>query len=77
MNSTVADRFDEASEPIRRLLESHHVRLAYLFGSAARAVERADSDLDIAVLLERGVPRAEYGRIRLELATTLVGLTQA
>ncbi|MGH7332247.1 MAG: type VII toxin-antitoxin system MntA family adenylyltransferase antitoxin [Candidatus Rokuibacteriota bacterium] len=43
----------ETLEPIRRLLELRaDVRLAYVFGSAARGQDRATSDVDVAVLFD-------------------------
>ena len=65
-------------EAIRRALDARpDVRLAYLFGSAARGEERASSDLDIAVLfatlpdprdLERLIAELQgTGRLRVDL----------
>ncbi len=75
MKQTVASRFEAARESIRSLLREHSAVLAYLFGSAARQEERADSDLDVAVFLDRAVPRDDYGEVRLRLTTELIGLT--
>jgi predicted nucleotidyltransferase len=47
------------------------VRLAYLFGSRARGTERADSDFDIAVLLDDERARAERGATLRRLAGRL------
>jgi len=42
------------ADRLRSILEARDdVRLAYLFGSAARGQERAASDVDLAVLFER------------------------
>jgi predicted nucleotidyltransferase len=47
-------------ERIRQLLErTPGVRLAYLFGSAARGQDRDASDVDIAVLLDASAPLEE------------------
>jgi predicted nucleotidyltransferase len=75
MNESIAARFESGIEEIRAVLASHGVVLGYLFGSVARRLERADSDLDVAVLLDEEIPRARYGRIRVSLTTELVGLT--
>jgi predicted nucleotidyltransferase len=46
----------EAIEAIESVLAPRsNVRLAYLFGSAARGRERASSDVDIAILFD-GLP---------------------
>ncbi len=50
------------------LLEENMVVLAYLFGSRARKLDGLMSDLDIAVLFCRCVPRPEYFRRELKLA---------
>lgn len=75
MTGPVARAFDSAIPEIRELLSSRGVRLAYVFGSAARGTEREDSDLDLAVFLGRGVSPEEAFNLRLDLTTTLVGLT--
>ena len=75
MNDSIADRFNTQVGAIRKLLAENGAVLGYLFGSTARNQERADSDLDVAVLLERRIPEAEQGAIRLQLTTELVGLT--
>jgi hypothetical protein len=43
------------------------VILAYLFGSQVEGRVRADSDVDVAVLLDEGLSPAEQGRWQLEL----------
>jgi uncharacterized protein len=42
----------------RDILEEHHVRALYLFGSVARGEDRPESDVDILVEFE---PRARIG----------------
>lgn len=60
----------DAIDAVRRALESRaDVRLAYLFGSAARGEARASSDLDVAVLFDH-VPGP---RALDQLATDLEG----
>ena len=54
--STHGERFDAATERaahtfLRRLDGRYTIRRAILFGSRARGVHRADSDADIAVVL--------------------------
>jgi predicted nucleotidyltransferase len=45
------------TDRLRRLLEPlHQVRLAVLFGSAARGDDSSESDLDLAVLLDADAP---------------------
>ena len=75
MNDTIANRFDASLDAIRGVMEEAGVVLGYLFGSSARGTERADSDLDVAVLLDAAIPVERYGEIQLRLTTELVGLT--
>ncbi len=75
MKGTVASRFHANLDGIQRLLEDSGAILGYLFGSAAKKVEREDSDLDIAVLLSDKLPKERYGDIRLRFTTELIGLT--
>jgi predicted nucleotidyltransferase len=73
--TTIADRFAQNIDAIRRVLAAEGARLAYVFGSAATGRERPDSDLDVAVLLGPEVTRGRFGDVRLQLLTELVGLT--
>lgn len=75
MSDTIAGRFDSNLDAIRAVMEDCGVELGYLFGSSARGAERPDSDLDVAVLLDRRIPSERYGEIQLRLTTELVGLT--
>jgi predicted nucleotidyltransferase len=75
MGGRIASSLESNREAVRTLLEGAGVKLAYVFGSAVRGNERGDSDLDIAILLGRSVPRERYGEIRLHLLTELVGMT--
>jgi predicted nucleotidyltransferase len=60
----------DALEKLRRVLdETPGMRLAVLFGSAARATLRQDSDIDIGVLLEPGTERSPALGVALERAT--------
>ncbi len=55
-------------QSIRRLLEARpDVRLAYLFGSAARGEERPRSDLDVGVLFEDDPAPEAINRLVAEL----------
>ena len=52
----------------RKLLQDHpEVRLAAVFGSAARGEARPASDLDLAVALRPGAPVATWGVLALDL----------
>jgi predicted nucleotidyltransferase len=56
-------------EKLRRALEElPAVRLGVLFGSAARGRLRADSDVDIGILLEAGAERSETVAVALSRA---------
>ena len=71
----IGARVEAAKEPLRELLRSRGVVLAYLFGSVAADRERADSDLDIAVLLDASVPPERYFDRTIDLNTEIIGLT--
>lgn len=61
---------DPVSAIARVVSSLPEVRLAVLFGSVARARNRADSDLDVGVLFGRGEPRPLAAlRVRLERET--------
>src|SRR5262245_41218401 len=60
----------ERFEAIRRIVESRaDVRLAYVFGSAARDQVRASSDVDIAGLLEPLPAPPDLDRLATDLET--------
>jgi predicted nucleotidyltransferase len=48
------------------------VKLAYLIGSSAEGTTRADSDLDIVLVVEaQGVKKIDFGEIYLQVAKTI------
>jgi predicted nucleotidyltransferase len=55
----------------RVLSRFSEIRLAYLFGSEARAQARKTSDVDVAILPDGPLSLERYGRIRDALATAL------
>jgi predicted nucleotidyltransferase len=55
----------------RALAGMGDVRLAFLFGSRARGRARADSDFDVAVLLDEAAARADRGETIRRLAGRL------
>jgi uncharacterized protein len=58
-----------AGETLRAVLEPMpRLQLAVLFGSAAKATARSESDLDIGVLLDPGADRSPMLRVALERA---------
>ncbi len=65
LDSSIGDRLAEA------LREMPDVRLAYLFGSRARGRSRADSDIDVGVLLDDEAAREERGAVVRRLAGRL------
>jgi predicted nucleotidyltransferase len=65
------DDRDEATRLRDALVPIDEVRLAYLFGSRARGVARAESDFDIAVLLTPDAAAAERGGTIRRLAAML------
>ncbi|HAM50810.1 MAG TPA: hypothetical protein DCP92_09015 [Nitrospiraceae bacterium] len=56
------------------LFQRNDVIAAYLFGSRVSGKAGTTSDVDIAVLLDDGVPSGDYGFIRLEITTRLIEL---
>lgn len=62
----------ELSATIERALAGTDAVLeAYLFGSTARGVAHARSDVDVAVFLEPGLAPVERGRLALAIAAAL------
>jgi predicted nucleotidyltransferase len=60
----------ERIDAIRRVLESRvNVRLAYVFGSAARGEERPSSDVDVAVLFDPLPEPGDLDRVGADLQT--------
>jgi len=60
----------ERIDAIRRVLESRaDVRLAYVFGSAARGEARVSSDVDLAVLFEPLPEARDLDRLAADLQT--------
>jgi predicted nucleotidyltransferase len=58
-----------AAETLTRALEHvRGVRLAVMFGSAARRTDRSDSDIDVALLLDQGSELSSADRVALERA---------
>src|SRR5262245_55847082 len=51
------------------------VAVAWLFGSAARGSMRKDSDVDVAVVLARGLPAAERESVLVDLSSRLESAT--
>ena len=61
-----------AARAVARCVSRHPgIQAAYIFGSVAQGRARPDSDLDIAVLLDRPIPDARALRYRLKLAGDL------
>lgn len=71
----IGTRTEAVLDDLRALLCSRGVVLGYVFGSVAQGRERPDSDLDIAVLVDRDVPRERYFDLTLDLNTEIIGLT--
>lgn len=59
-------------ETLKEIFVRHGVVLAYLFGSQAEGTARAESDVDIAVLLPGTMPPSHYFDVRLALTNTLM-----
>lgn len=59
---------------LKQIAERYHVTDVYLFGSKISGFKRPDSDLDIAIRFENGLPTAKerakiYGNIYSDLAS--------
>ena len=56
---------------VLRAAAAHGVRISGVFGSVARGEDRADSDVDLLVMLPPGVGLFELGRLAAELQELL------
>lgn len=63
---------DEHLPALRDVFIRHGVVLAYLFGSQAEGTARPSSDVDFAVLLPAGTPRAQFFDRRLSLMNAVM-----
>jgi predicted nucleotidyltransferase len=61
-------------ERVVELLRKERLKLAYLFGSAAKGGEGRLSDLDLGVLLDESLSREERFRLQLRLTGELTSL---
>lgn len=57
------------SSEAKKVFRENNVLAAYLFGSLAKGVSHAQSDVDVAIIFERSVPPSEY--FKHEAAITL------
>lgn len=67
MNPTIHDHRDE----ILRLARKHGAQNVRLFGSAARGDDRADSDLDLLVEMEKGRSLIDHVALKQDLEELL------
>lgn len=63
---------DENLPALRDLFVRQGVVLAYLFGSQAEGTARPSSDVDFAILLPPGTPRAQFFDARLSLINAVM-----
>ena len=57
------------SDKAKKIFRENDVLAAYLFGSLAKGISHAQSDIDVAVIFEPSVPPSEY--FKREAAVTL------
>jgi hypothetical protein len=62
---------DRYRRTVGEVIADEPVVVAYLYGSRARGEARADSDVDVAVLLRPEVPPEDYLAVSLRLARRL------
>lgn len=67
---------EKLTNNLPKLLKKYDVVLAYLFGSQARKSAGPLSDVDIAVLFSKDVPKKQYGRRQCSITVALIGLLQ-
>jgi hypothetical protein len=69
--STVSDSVHERLRAAAGVFEREPVVFAYLFGSVATGRARADSDVDVAVYVDKATPPDAYLDLSLRLAGAL------
>ncbi len=62
------------SDEARRLFRDNGILAAYLFGSVAEGRTHSESDIDVAIVFERSVPKSEHFDRRLVIICGLMGL---
>ena len=67
----IADVASIANAVARCVSGRHEIQAAYVFGSVATGRARPDSDVDVAVLVDRRVKRAQMLKYRLKLMADL------
>ena len=58
-----------------KMKQNNNISAAWVFGSVATGKDRADSDIDIAVLFIEGLDKQVRFDLRLSIAAELAGLT--
>ncbi len=57
---------------VKRVLQTHPIRVGVLFGSYARGTETAESDVDVAVEFDESLSRKERHEARIDLIVDLM-----
>lgn len=61
------EQLENAKDQIQQLCVDHHVRYMAVFGSAATGKARPDSDIDLLVEFEKGLPASIYSSAYFQL----------
>jgi predicted nucleotidyltransferase len=59
-------------DAVKRVLQSHPIRVGVLFGSHVRGTESAESDVDVAAEFDESLSRAKRREARLDLIVDLM-----
>ena len=65
---------EQKREELTQLFSKNGIIASYLFGSQATGKTGPQSDIDLAVLFDRAIPKARWGKLKIHLLTELVGM---
>ena len=68
---------EQKREELTQLFSQNGVIASYLFGSQATRKAGAQSDIDLAVLFDRAIPKDRWRKLKIHLLTELIGIFES